>query len=279
MDGTPYARDAVVLAALLGEATGAELMLIAVVEEPLVLLPSPNEGTWKTIQKQARTLLEETRAALAPNARIVVQTGTLVWRTLENVARRQHRDLLVIGSGRRGPDGQVHLGQDARALLGELECALAVAPRGMREVREPRLERIGVGFDGNPEAHAALELAAAITKAADAELKVVGVVDDRVTGGLRTEQIVLDGEAIVSRQEDALLERALVAAEATGVPARVQISPGDPAEELQSLAADVDLLVIGSSRSGPSGRPSLGRTGNALANGSPAPLLITPKPG
>jgi nucleotide-binding universal stress UspA family protein len=278
VDGTASGRDAVVLASLLGRTIGAELMLIDVVEESLVLLPGPDEVSSKTIREQARATLAKTRDSLAPEARIVVQTGALVWRALESVVRHQHRDLLVIGSGHHGKDGLVRLGQNAQELLCDLECPLAIAPRGMRNLHKPALERVGVGFDGEPEAQGALELAASIAGAAGAELEVLGVVDDRVSGGLRTEQIVLAGDAIVARQVDSLIERALIAVDAGDAPARVQVIPGNPSEALGSLAARVDLLVIGSSRSGPAGRLSLGRTGHAVAAGCPCPVMIVPRP-
>jgi nucleotide-binding universal stress UspA family protein len=253
-------------------------MLIGVVQESLVLLPGPDEVSWKSVQKQTRATLAETRDSLAPEARIVVQTGVTVSRALESAVRRQHRDLLVLGSGSRGRDGQVRLGQSARELLSDLECPLALAPRGMRHFHKPGLARIGVGFDAEPEARPALELAASIAGATSAELAVRGVVDDRVPGGLKTEQVVPGGESIVAHQADSLLARSLTAVQAGGLPARVQVSAGDPTEALRSLAAEVDLLVIGSSSSGPAGRTSLGRTGNAVTNGSPCPVLIVPRP-
>lgn len=279
VDGTPSGRDAVVLASLLGRATGAELMLVAAIDEPLVLLPAPEAGSWNTMNKQAREMLAETRDSLAPHSRIVVQAGAVVSRVLESVVSRHHQDMLVIGSGRHGTDGQVRLGQIAKILACDLECPLAIAPQGMRDLYSPRIERIGVGFDGGEESRAALELAASIAEAADAELEVLGVVDDRVTGGLRTSQLVLAGDAITARQADSLLERAVAAADATGARTRVQVTHGSPSEALRTLADRVELLVIGSSRSGPAGCTSLGRTGDALGDGSPAPLVITPRPG
>lgn len=278
VDGTASGRDAVVLASLLGRATGAELLLIAVVEEPVVLLPGSPDVSWRNIQKQARTTLMSTRDSLAPEARIAVQTATVVSRALESVVRRQRRDLLVIGSGHHGEEGQVRLGQSAQELLSDLGCPLAIAPRGMRNFDEPRLDRIGVGFDDEPEARAAYELSASIAGAAGAELDLLGVVDDRVARGPRPARIVRGGDAVVECQVDELRTAALTAAEASGVSARVQVSPGAPSATLRSLAAGVDLLVIGSSRSGPAGRLSLGRTANAVSSGFPRPVMIVPRP-
>ena len=253
-------------------------MLIEVVEESLLLLPGPDELSAKTIREQARGTLAKTRDSLAPEARIVIQTGALVWRALESVVCREHRDLLVIGSGHHVEDGEVRLGQSARDLLATLERPLALAPRGMRDRHQPGLERLGVGFDGGPESQTALKLAASIAGAAGAELEVLGVVDDRVPGGLKAARVVLGGGAIADPQVDSLLERALLAVKANDVPARVQVIPGNPSVALRSLATRVDLLVIGSNRSGPAGRLSVGHTGNRVVAGCPCPVMIVPRP-
>jgi nucleotide-binding universal stress UspA family protein len=278
VDGAPGGRDAVVLAAMLAQATRAELMLIAVYEEPLLEGVVPAELGWKSVKRQARAMLARTRDSLAPQARIAVQSNALAWRGLLRVARGEHRDLIVVGSGRTATDGQVRFGERARELLGHLECPLAIAPRGMQTRDQPRLRRIGVGLDDRPEARAALELAAAIAGAAGAELEVRGAVDDRVSDGLTTEHVVLAGDPIVTDRTRSLFDRAVAATRATGVSARVDVGPAVPADALFELAGHVDLLIIGSGRSGPAGRVFLGSTGRALVDGARCPVLVVPRP-
>jgi nucleotide-binding universal stress UspA family protein len=105
------------------------------------------------------------------------------------------------------------------------------------------------------------------------------VVDDQVPGGLTTEQAVLGSDAIVANQTSSLLNRALAAAKATGARARVDVILGTPADALFALGADADLLLIGSGRSGPVGRVSLGKTGIALVDGASFPILVIPRTG
>ena len=103
------------------------------------------------------------------------------------------------------------------------------------------------------------------------------MVDDRVAGGLTTEEVVLAGDAIVAKQARSLLNRALAAAKATGALVRVDVAPGHPADALFALGAGVDLLIIGSGRSGPVGRISLGKTGSPLVEGASFPVLVVPR--
>jgi nucleotide-binding universal stress UspA family protein len=127
---------------------------------------------WGSLETQAEKTLREARQELAPDARVDVETDLFIPRALERVVRREHRDLLVLGSSRHGDEGRVRIGKRTRQLLTECECAIAIAPRGMHSEPEHRFARIGVGYDEGPEAQAALELAATIAAAAGAELHV-----------------------------------------------------------------------------------------------------------
>jgi nucleotide-binding universal stress UspA family protein len=261
VDGTPGGRDAVVLASMLARVTRAELMLIAVYEEPLLEGVVPAEVGWTSVKEQARVMLAGTRDSLAPHAGIAVHSNALAWRGLLRAARVEHRDLLVVGSARRADYGQVRLGSVPGELLSRLECPLAIAPRGMQDTAGERLEQIGVGFDATPEAEAALSLAGTIAVAAGADLHVRAMVDDRVSGQLAT-----------------LSERSRAAALDTGARPHVDVMPGVPAHGLRELCGHVDLLVIGSGHAGASGRVQLGRTGRRLLADAPAPILIAPRP-
>jgi nucleotide-binding universal stress UspA family protein len=281
VDGYPEGNDAVVLAAAIARVTQAELMLVAVHPEPLVVLPE--EMSWKTLEKQAAAMLAEARDSLAPDARIVIETDLSVPRALERVVRREHRDLLVVGSSRHGSEGRVRIGKRTRQLLCHFECALAIAPRGMHNSPGQGLRRIGVGYDGGPESEAALALAGSIALAAGAELHLCGVVDDRVPplgwSALAT------GGAAVPRWEEAVLaemsslrELALGRAKGMGANAHVDVLRGRPADALLKLSGAVDLLVIGSRRWGLVARLLFGSTGEAMAHDAACPLLVVPRP-
>jgi nucleotide-binding universal stress UspA family protein len=179
VDGYSEGRDAATLGSVLARATGADLMLVTVHLDPLV--PLPRGMDWFRLHEQSELMLKETRGALAPDARNVVETDFSVPRALERVVRQEHRDLLVVGSSPDASDGHVRIGKRTRQLLGHAACALAIAPRGMHRAVEPRLARVGVGYDAGPESEAALSLARSIALAAGAELHVRGVVDDRIS--------------------------------------------------------------------------------------------------
>jgi nucleotide-binding universal stress UspA family protein len=279
VDGYSEGRDAAVLGAMIARATGAELMLVAIHPDPLVVVPS--ELGWTGMRKQAEALLRETRDAVAPDARIDVETDWSVPRALERVVVREHRDLLVVGSSRRGPEGRVRIGKRTRQLLSDGRCALAVAPRGLSDSTERRLARVGVGYEGGPESLAALSLAGSIAVAAGAKLLVRGVVDDRlpVVGWTKSgrERMLAMWNELLAPAVKSLRENAEGAAKATGADAEVQVVRGNPADALAELCEHVDLLVIGSRRWGAAARALLGSTGETLMHDASCAILVVPR--
>ena len=281
VDGFREGRDAATLASMIARAAGAELMLVAVHPDPMVVLPA--QIGWTGMRREAERFLRETRDAVAPGARVVVETDWSVPRALERVVQREHRDLLVVGSGRDGPEGRVRIGNRTRQLLSHSRCALAVAPRGLGEQPARRIGRIGVGYDGGPESEAALALAGALAVSSGATLLVRAVVDDRVPmvgwQSAMREQVLAMWDELLAPHIAALFERAQSASEATGAEIeQVDVQRGRPADALMELCERVDLLVIGSRRWGAAARVLLGRTGEALMQGASAPVLVVPRP-
>ena len=281
VDGYREGRDAAVLASMIAAASGAELMLVAVHPDPIVVLPA--ELGWSGMRKEAQRVLRETRDAVAPGARTVVETDWSVPRALERVAQREHRDLIVVGSNRRGPEGRVRIGNLTRQLLSHTQCALAVAPRGFGDQPNRRIARIGVGYDGAPESEAALALAGSLAIEAGATLQVHAVIDDSVPvvgwqPAVR-EQVLEMWAELLEPQVAALRERAQAASDATGADiGEVDVRRGRPSETLLELCDGVDLLVIGSRRWGGAARVLLGRTGEALMHDAGTAVLVVPRP-
>jgi nucleotide-binding universal stress UspA family protein len=278
IDGFPEGDDAATLGRLLAEATDAELMLVAVHAAPL--LPPPPELTAASLRKESQRILRQTRDSFAPGARTVTASDHSVARSLHRVVQRHDRDLLVVGSSRQGPVGRVRIGKRTRQLLCNFDCALAVAPRGLHATPRP-VRRIGVGFDGGPEAKAALALAASVAAGAGAELHVQAVVDDRLPGARMSSLsgfLGLTWDEVIEAEMERIRDQAVAAGQVTEAQAAVAVSRGRPADALLALSENVDLLVIGSRRWGPTARLLLGSTGEALMHDAACSVLAVPRP-
>ena len=263
---------------LIARAADAELMLVAVHPDPILVLPSGMN--WSGMEEEAEAVLRELRDDVAPDARTVVETDYSVARGLEGVIGREHRDLLVVGSTPRGPQGRVRIGSRTRQLLGDAGCALAVAPRGLGARRPERLATIGVGYDGGEESRAALVGAGALARASRAKLRVRAVLDTRlppVGWSIRPiEQAERDER--VNAALESLRDDAEVAGSATGADVQVEVVLGSPPDELKKLSGEVDLLVIGSRRWGPVARVLLGSTGEAVMHDDGCAVMVVPRP-
>lgn len=279
VDGFPEGRDAATLGARLARPADADLLLIAVHPEPIVVLPSGLD--WRSQEQMALAALRQIRDKIAPEARTMVKTDVWIARALQHAVKREHRQLLVMGSSRQAPQGRVQIGPRTRQLLGEAECALAVAPRGYARRGVKPLQRIGVGYDGGPESQAAVALAASLARSAGAELHLLAVVDDRMpTSGFKS---VWNGpqlaqwEEAVATEEGALKARLTEAVKTTGA-VHAESARGHPADRLLELSSKVDLIVLGSRRWGPAARVLLGSTGEALMHEAACPVLVVPRP-
>ena len=279
IDGFAEGRDAAALGQSLVEATGAELMLVAV--HSTAILPMPPALGYRSLRKQAQLELRDVRDSFAPKARTLTAADHSVARALHTIVRRHHRDLLVVGSSRLGPDGRVRIGKRTRQLLCHFECALAVAPRGLHTNAQRGLRRIGVGYDGSPESESALALAASISAGAGAHLHVQAVVDDRLPLFARSALsglVAVEWNDVVSTEMDDIRAQAVAAGERIGARLDVGVARGRPANVLLELSDHVDLLVIGSRDWGSAARLLLGSTGEALMHDAACAVLAVPRP-
>lgn len=279
IDTSPESEDAAVLAAAIAGTTKADLMLIAIEPELPLMIPG---GDWRRMRHETEALLSRVRGSYAPGARFAIDVDLSAPRGLHRLAVREHRQLVALGSRPGGPVGEVSIGRKTRQLLGELDCALAIAPSGLRSRGHFDLRRIAVGFDGGAESMAALATAATLAVCSGAELIVRGVIDDRVPAlgwphmwmGAITEAWV----EVMNDEAKALRDQMQKAVSTLEVEASLQVTRGRSAEALRELSGDVDLLVIGSRRWGPVARLLLGGTGEALVHGAGCPLVIVPRP-
>ena len=280
LDPHPEGNDAAVLGVAIAQATGAEMMLLSIEPD----LPAIVSGfDWRQVRRQTETMLAEARDSLAPGATTVIDSDLSIARGIERVVRAAGSDLLVVGSSRHAADSEVAIGKHARQLLHELTCALAVAARGLSKRPQLALRRIAVGFDGGPEAHAALATAARNAAGCDAQLTIRGMIDDRIPGlGWPHMWPVMLKDAwqdMMAQEARSLRERIEVAADALGVTGTVDVQRGRASASLLALSEQVDLLVIGSRRWGPLAPVLLGGTGQELGQGARCSLLVVPRPG
>jgi nucleotide-binding universal stress UspA family protein len=237
----------------------------------------------EALHADARNALRRARDQLTdapgptPEVRLLVAGTESPARALHQLAEDQHALALVLGSSARGQLGRVSPGAVTDRVIHGAPCAVAVAPRGLSlEAADEPLGRVGAAYVDAPDGQAALEIAAAVARAAGAHLRVLVV--KRPSDFYVTATPVIpafDHEG--ARHEDAerVLRHGLQAsgdASASG-----EVLDGDTTAALAAAASDFDLLVCGSRGFGPLRTVILGGTSHSLVRRAACPVLLVPR--
>ena len=225
------------------------------------------EGTHKMLAAARDVLPAKHRA------RILAVASESPARMLTEVAEAEHADLVVVGSSHRGAIGRVLPGTTAERLLHGAPCAVAVAPRAYRG---EAIRRIGVAYDGSPEAEAAVHAAEALA----VELRVAPTVYSVVAPTAPSAGMIAAGTGAEwpSRAAKERARHLLWAVPTTRRRASTLLLHGEPAAEIAARAQGViDLLFTGSRGYGPLRHALLGSVSGALVRDAGCPVVLMPR--
>lgn len=272
-DGSDGGKDALELTRVMAEATGASVLVVAVL--PYGPLPIPYEMLEEEEGERAAPLFEEARRLLGE---IEVETRAFGGGTpagvINDLAEREQPGTIVVGSPHRGPIGRALIGSVADGLLHGAPCEVTVAPRGYAGEEHGPFRTIAVAYDDTPEAKAALRRAEEIARACRATIVVFTVAAPAavIPGAAGyTPAIQPQAGAIVTRAVKSVSDDLAATGRAlSGVPAGAIV---EACEE-----AGADLLVAGSRGYGPVRRVLLGSVSTQLVHQAHCPVLVVPRP-
>lgn len=267
-------EDAVALASQLAQATGAEVL--AVCAYPYDRDPAAHYNP--TMEGALRGIAEATLSRLCDPLRAVAHVRTLAAadpvpaRALLAVA--QETDVIVVGSSHEGLSGRVLPGSTGHHLLQGAPCPIVLAPQGHRLLPPSRHGRVSVGFDGSPNAYAAVRAAARLAQSGGHRLRVVTVFDPAC---VTTEQMhVPPGYLVNEHDAERAAREALEHAVADIADVEPAFLKGDAAHELAHESQVSKWLVIGSRSYGPVPAVLLGDVGEAIVRTAECPVLVVP---
>ena len=138
--------------------------------------------------------------------------------------------------------------------------------------------RILLATDFSASATAALLYAAALARLSHATLQVLHVIDTRVTALATLDRRLSFHRGLRSQvaEETAALQELLAHPALTGLPVEQLVRQGHPADNIIDLAANVDLVVMGTQGTTPTSERAAGKVAQEVAHGSPAPVLLVP---
>jgi nucleotide-binding universal stress UspA family protein len=263
----PSARRVVPVAVALARAlVSGDGQLALVYVEVLQSKATPEADTRANEEAQRFGLerLDRLRAETQITAEVSRIESPSVRRGLDEFAAGRGADLLVIGAGRHEPVAHMFLGDEAREVLEDPPCPVAVAPVGYSE-RGARISKVGVGYDESEESQRALVLARKLAAEHGATLSA----SDAVPAPVYARDVWnVEGEI----DED--IEKARDRIAALGdVEARAEFAD-DAVKGLRRYGASVDLLVLGGHTYRPADRLVHRSKSQRLAEEPPCPLLV-----
>ena len=282
-EDTGTGRDALALGAELARLLAASVVVSTVLPYPRHLLgPADLERALAVDTAESFAFVADELADLDAGTVAVADHSPAA--ALERIAAAEGANLIVVGSASHGPRGLVRHGSVGTSLLHGAPCAVAVAPVGFALDQAPVHRvgagsgRIGVGFDGSPEAWAALETGIAMARRADAELRLIGVAEPPSMGYSEALNVLTAEEVFASIRDEMLGILELGTARvADSVPVDARPEEGHPAARLIAATTELDLLVLGSRGYGPLRRTLLGSVSRVVLSGARCPVLVLPR--
>lgn len=271
-----HGEDALVLAAVLCELTGARPTILRVLPVARYLLGDDPDLALDLETREPLAVARERLARFDPATRAAC--GSSVARSFFTVAEEEGSALIVVGSTHRGKLDRLLAGNTATALLQGAPAAVAVAPLGYARRPEHKLARIGVAVDGSEESRSALAGAIELADAAGAELRLLSAVEPSAFGYGELIESLTAGE--VSSQATEHAKGALADAAAAvpeGITAHTHLIHGDIGAALDEESARLDLLLLGSRGYGPIRRTLLGSVSAHVVGHARCPVLIVPR--
>jgi nucleotide-binding universal stress UspA family protein len=257
-------RDAIALAQDL-MAEGGELTLTHVHGGETMPVHSSNPGIEAAERQSSLKLLAAARDEVGVDAGRICIGATSVGRGLHELAERQHADLLVMGSCRRGLIGRVFVNDDTQEALNGAPCAVAVAPAGYSE-HKAVVREIGVAYDASPESQHALSIARELAVERGAKLSAFEAISIPA-------YLFGSGAGPAAGSIPMFVDQARERIAALGG-VEPHAAYGVAAEELTVYSASLDILFVGSRGYGPIGRLVHGSTSQKLARTARCPLIV-----
>ena len=257
-------RDALRLAQMLTSADGNLTLAHVQVGAPK---PAPDSGAAASAARRRVALerLAVLRDECQLDAELAWSEARGLRQGLHDMARNRGADLLVVGASREDEIYRDLVGDEAREVLDDPPCAVAVAPVGYSDRRAP-VRTIGVAYDRATDSDQALVVARALAAGRHAKLSAFHAVSGLHLHDPGQFEESIEVEAAQARERLARLGDVEAHAEY-----------GDPAQELRRYGGSVDLLVLGSHRHGPLGHLLGHGTAQRLAGEPPCPLLVVPR--
>jgi nucleotide-binding universal stress UspA family protein len=279
------AKAVLSMAEMLARASGEELVVCVVIPAPWMPgMSRADEGYRSYISESADTALARARDDLAPDvpAKFVTIDARSAPSGLMQAAEEYESSIIAVGSADVGQFGYIALSSVADRLLHSSPVPVAVSPRGFR-AQCAKVDRVTVAFTGGPESGVLLRAGETLANSLGAQFRLVSFAVQLPPP--ETARFHAEGAAVMAEWTETIRSAAKEALNGEGKSGQQRAEPEvvvgygadwkEAIEEVEWRAGDV--LVVGSSESGPLARVFLGSRANKIVRQSPVPVLGVPR--
>jgi nucleotide-binding universal stress UspA family protein len=279
-DGSIDARAAAQWLADFTLAGDTRVLLAAVVNLPPSPIDIPTVTAFEeALKEEARGGVEGLRP-LFKNRVASVETRVVAGDPRQEIVRLAHdwsADLIVVGARGLGAVATALLGSVSLAIARHAACAVLVVRPNPRPLRTA-----AVALDGSAASDHAARFFAALPPPATLAVRLVGVVEPPPVPRTAPRAVIAalqDAITAVTNDRRGVLSAALdrVAKQFAG-PVTQELPVGHPAETLERMSSEVDLIVLGARGLGPVKRLMLGSVSERVLRHAACPVLIVHGP-
>jgi nucleotide-binding universal stress UspA family protein len=279
------AKAVLSLAGMLARSSGEDLVVCTVIPAPWMPgLSRADQGYRAYVDEQVENAKAQAREDMPGD--VSVEFVSIPARSapsgLLEAAKQHEASMIAVGSSPAGQFGYIALSSVADRLLHSSPLPVAVANRGFR-AQGGKVGRVTLGFSGGEQSAVLLGAAVSLAARFGAEVRLAAFAVE--LSPPETAWFRAEGDAVLAEWTDTIrsaAREAVQAEEASRPPAaepEVVIGYGrDWEEALEDVEwRNDDLLVIGSSESGPVARVFLGSRATKILRHTPVPVVVVPR--
>ncbi len=275
------ARAVLSLAGMLARTSGQDLLVCVVIPAPWMPgLSRADQGYRAYIDELVDTAVAQAREDLDPDvsAQFVTVHAKSASAGLLEAAAQHQASVIVTGSSDSGQFGYISLSSVADRLLHSSHLPVAVAPRGFRSSGK-KISRITLAFTGGEQSSLLLVSARAMAAEYGCALRLASFavhLSPPETARFRDEHSAV----LAEWTEDiyAAAEKALSPGDQASRPEIVLGHGTDWDEAFESVEWQPgEVLVIGSSETGPVARVFIGSRATKIVRHAPVPVIVVPR--
>ena len=273
----PRGKDALKLGCIFARSFDAKVDIVMIILRERASVVMPDASYDMMVEEQAQAWMEEAIEGSNLTIRTHIRYADSAEEGLLDAVVELKPTMLVISGSKRSMLGRLSLGSVGQALMATCPVPLALAPRGMRDLKIKALTRVTVGADNRPGNKDLLAYACSVAKRSEVPLRLVSWVATQdlpdVPSHSRVQEKAEQHIQDVREQAEILL--------GADYPIELELTEGNSIEEAATNTdwRESGLAVLGSSQLAQPRKLFMSSVASKIMRAIPVPLVVVPRDG